>query len=84
MDIQAILGILHAERERLNQAIGALEAIAGSASKRRGRPPKWLAAIEDKKSGPKPGRKRVLSEEARKRIAEAQKKRWAAAKQAKQ
>lgn len=83
MDIRAILAALQAERERLNQAIGALEAIAGGSAKRRGRPPKWMTALKDQASAPTPRKKRVLSDEARKRIAEAQKKRWAAAKQSK-
>lgn len=49
------------------------------AAKRRGRPPKAeAAAVGDKKT--KARKKRVMSEEGRQRIIEAQRKRWAARK----
>jgi hypothetical protein len=44
MDINKILAQLHAEREELTRAILALEGLGG---KRRGRPPKWMKAMEE-------------------------------------
>ena len=79
MDFDALLAQLRTEREMLEEAIIALERLARGSGKRRGRPPKWLsehmvgAAPESET-----GKKRVVSEEARKRMAEAQRKRWAA------
>jgi hypothetical protein len=64
MDTATIIAELEAERDRLNQAIVALQ----SGHRRPGRP----AAF-----GRADGRKRHLSAAARKRIGEAMKKRWA-------
>ena len=75
MDIQSLLSELKAGRNRIDQAISALEGRSSSASPRRGRPPKA------KQSGPASGNKRrSMSAAARKRISEAMKKRWAARK----
>lgn len=82
MDTAQILTDLRAERDRIDQAIAALEALNGTASS--------LAA---KRSGVKfakvatPGArrtaaKRVISPESRRRMAEAQQKRWAKKKRA--
>jgi hypothetical protein len=76
MDVKQILTEIDAEISRLQQARAALVAIGGSgvvALKRRGRPKgsKNLAAPAPAK------RKRNLSPEGRKRIADAMKKRWA-------
>ena len=74
MDIKNVLTELEAERDRVNQAIAALENLQGvSSAPRRGRPPK------NQQSGgvismPK---KRTMSPAARKRISEMMKKRWA-------
>jgi hypothetical protein len=57
-NILAILTQLRSERERLNQAIAALEGISSNGGSSR-------------------PSKRVLSAKARRRIAAAQKKRWA-------
>ena len=72
MDIQRMLAELTAERNHLDQAISALEGIdsAGSGAARRGRPPGRPAA------GKARGRRR-MSAEARRRISEAAKARWA-------
>jgi hypothetical protein len=56
-NIQGILSQLRSERDRLNQAIAALQGISGNGNSR--------------------SSKRVLSPDARRRIAAAQKKRWA-------
>jgi hypothetical protein len=66
MDIERILSELKSGRDRLNQAIAALEGNAG----RRGRPT----------SNATSGRRRHLSAAARKRISEAMKARWASGK----
>ena len=79
MDFDALLAQLRTEREMLEEAILALERLARGSGKRRGRPPKWLsehrAVVAPSEA---PAKKRVLSEESRKRMAEAQRKRWAA------
>ncbi len=72
MDTQSILSELEAERERLDQAIAALQ---GSA-KRVGRP-KGLLVTTNGRRGP-----RRLSAAARRKIAMAAKRRWAKAKAA--
>ena len=79
MNLTQIVEQLKAERNRLDAAIEALEGVGGSSSalgRRRGRPPgsKNVAA-----GNPTSGR-RPMSAAARKRIAEAMRKRWAAAK----
>jgi hypothetical protein len=63
LDIQFIISEMEAERDRVNQAIGALQ---GRGSK------------QTKTSTGRPdGRRRRLSAAARKRIGDAMKKRWA-------
>jgi len=64
------------ERDRLNKAIEAL----GSPVKRRGRPPKNIVApaLENRESP----MKRTFSAATRRKMARAQKKRWAALKAA--
>jgi hypothetical protein len=79
MNVTEIVLQLKDERSRLDAAIQALEGLGGSTSspiKRRGRPPG--ATYKPTAGGPK--RKRGMSAAARKRIAEAMRKRWAAAK----
>ena len=63
MDIQNLVSELKAQRNRLDQAISALEGLTSSAP-RRGRPPKG-------------GKRRTMSAAARKRISAAMKQRWA-------
>jgi hypothetical protein len=69
MDINQILSDLTAERNKLDQAINALEVV--SAPRRRGRPPK------SQSSQSATGR-RTMSPAARKRIGAAKKAWWAA------
>lgn len=75
MDVSRILSDIDAEIARLQQARSALTAIAGSGTvaPRRGRP----KGSVNKKTTTTTGRKRNLSPEGRKRIAEAMKRRWA-------
>lgn len=74
MDVSRILSEIDAEIARLQQARSALTAIAGSGTvaPRRGRP---KGSINKKTAAPR--RKRNLTPEGRKRIAEAMKRRWA-------
>ena len=67
---------LHSERTAILEAIDTLERFARTHGKRRGRPPAWMSVTVERK-------KPVFNDEARKRMAEAQKKRWAAYRQAK-
>jgi hypothetical protein len=82
MDILKMIGELHAEREAIDEALVTLERLARGRGTRRGRPPAWMALVHASKSSrsdsPAEKRTRTLSSETRKRMAEAQKKRWAA------
>lgn len=79
-----ILALLIAERDRLNRA---LEALGNPTAKRRGRPrlhpspdgmPRWVSSTSIP-TGPEPVKaKRTVSAAARKRMAAAQRNRWAA------
>ena len=42
MDLHKMIVELESERDRLNQAIFALERLSEGKVKKRGRPPKWL------------------------------------------
>jgi hypothetical protein len=70
MDINNILGDLKRERERLDQAISALEGLGATAPRRRGRP-----AGSGKSAAGRP--RRHMSAASRKRISEMMKQRWA-------
>ncbi len=74
MDVSKILSEIDAEIKRLQEARSALVTISGTTvtvTRRRGRP-------KGSTNAPKPvKRARKLSPEGRKRIAEAQKRRWA-------
>jgi hypothetical protein len=72
MNVAQIVAQLRQEHESLSEAIAVLERIAGSRQRRRGRPPAWLSA------NPGAGRKRTVSAATRKKMAQAQRKRWAA------
>ena len=79
MDILKMITELRSERAAIEQALLVLERLAGSHGKRRGRPPAWLSAAKSGAAGSDSGAKRTVSPEARKRMAAAQKKRWAQA-----
>lgn len=80
MDVLRILAELHAERERIDQAIAVLEALNGTIVSRQS------ARKTNKKTSPMTRsttkKKRVISPEGRLRMAEAQQKRWAKKKKA--
>jgi len=77
MNITSMLAELRTEIQHLNEAILALQRLASGGGKRRGRPPKWLASSA-KRDGPRT--RKPFSAETRKRMADAQRKRWAARK----
>ncbi|MGI4755317.1 MAG: hypothetical protein ACRYGF_00535 [Janthinobacterium lividum] len=78
MNNNAILAALDVEINKLQQARAMLSSAATAPAKKNVGHPKGS------KQAPAKAAKRVLSEEARSRIAAAQKKRWAAAKKAAQ
>jgi hypothetical protein len=84
MDTTKILTDLRAQRDRLNQAIAALESLNASASAPQASKSAAKTAIAAtlKSARSAPAGKRVISEEARQRMAEAQRKRWAKKKRA--
>ncbi len=79
MNVNQMIAELKAERDSLTAAMSVLENIARSRGKRRGRPPAWLAGLKAKTAA-EPGPKRVMSASTKKKMAIAQRRRWAAAK----
>jgi peptidoglycan hydrolase CwlO-like protein len=75
--LEAALQGLEAQRTKLDEQIAHVRSLMG---RRAGRPPKGEPAVSEptKHASASSRKKRVLSPEARKRIAAAQKKRWAA------
>ena len=83
MDILKMLADLRAEQQRIAEAIIVVERLAmGSGAKRRGRPPKWMSAANASNAvvGDEPRARRSFSAATRKKMAAAQKRRWAARK----
>jgi hypothetical protein len=72
--LEAALHGLEAQRHRLDEQIAQVRAMMG---RRVGRPPKGGSSDALPAFDAAPRKKRILSPEARKRIAAAQKKRWA-------
>jgi len=73
--LEAALQGLEAQKQKLDEQIAEVRSLMGN---RAGRPPKRDGSGESSGSGTTTRKRRVLSPEARKRIAAAQKKRWAA------
>ena len=74
--LEAAIQGLEAQRQKLEEQIAQVRSMMGH---RRGRAPRAHSAERSSNAGESGSRKkRVLSAEARKRIAAAQKKRWAA------
>jgi hypothetical protein len=80
MNTSKIIAALDEELARLRQVRELLTGEAGEAPRRRGPRAGARAAGRTPAAGKPARKKRVLSEEARQRIADAQKRRWAAAK----
>jgi len=81
MDIAQMLSDLRSERAQIEEAILALQRLASGQGRRRGRPPKWMAASPAGDGQEEPMRKRRdFSAATRAKMAAAQRKRWAARK----
>ena len=81
MDTVKMLAELRQERAQLEEAILVLERLAGGQGRRRGRPPAWMSAQRLGPTVVAPDRKRKpFSAATRKKMAESQRKRWAAKK----
>ena len=80
MDVTKLIAELRAEQEQIDQAILALGRLAvSSGTKRRGRPPKWMGEANTQAAAvPAQKTRRPFSAATRKKMAEAQRKRWAA------
>ena len=74
MNVNQMIVALREEHAVIEDAIAVLERLASSGRRRRGRPPAWLAAGKPK---------RVFSPETKQRMAQAQRRRWAAFRKAK-
>jgi hypothetical protein len=79
MDLTKIIADLRAERASIEEALLVLERLGGP---RRGRKPAWMAREGETTDGAngltEAPRKRRFSAETRRKMAEAQKRRWAA------
>lgn len=84
MGVSEILATIDREIATLHQARALLSGVAAPAAKKKpGRPKKVVVEVKAAKPAKKAKKKRNLSPEGRKRIADAAKKRWAALKAAK-
>ena len=73
--LEAALHGLELQKEKLDQQIAEVRSLLGAGTGRRGRPRAESSASAS--AAPAKKKRRTLSAEARKRIAAAQKKRWA-------
>jgi len=78
MDVLKMISELRAERAAIEEALVVLERIARNRGGRRGRPPAWMSMIRGGVTSSPSKATRAFSAETRKKMAEAQKKRWAA------
>jgi hypothetical protein len=86
MNIIQMLSDLRAELQHIEEAIVVVQRLATGQGRRRGRPPKWMKESSGtlKPSSapisPIKGKRKPFSASTRKKMAEAQRKRWAARK----
>jgi hypothetical protein len=78
MDILKMISELRAERAAIEEALVVLERLASTRGGRRGRPPAWMSMVRKAVADSGDQKSRVFSADTRKRMADAQKKRWAA------
>lgn len=72
---------LRAERDQIEEAIIVLQRLAAGQGRRRGRPPLWMREqAQDSDIGDGRPKSRVFSIATRKKMAAAQRRRWAARK----
>jgi hypothetical protein len=83
MNVTQIITQLREERAALDEAIAVLERIARSGPRGRGRPPNWMSGTSSDEVGAA-GPKRVFSAATKKKMAEAQRRRWEAYRKAKE
>ncbi len=77
MDVLRMLSELRAERDQLEEAIITIQRLAAGQGKRRGRPPAWMKSETDVAT---PRKRKAFTAATRKKMAAAQKARWAAKK----
>jgi hypothetical protein len=80
MNVTNMLAELRSEQQQIDEAILALQRLATGQGKRRGRPPKWMTVAASAPSPDGARRKRAFSLATRRKMAAAQRKRWAARK----
>jgi hypothetical protein len=80
MNLDQMISTLKTERDALDAAIVVLERLATTQQRRRGRPPAWMQVRREEAGAPQRESKRArkMSEETKKKMADAQRKRWAA------
>ena len=83
MNVTLIISQLREERTALDEAIAVLERIARTGPRGRGRPPSWMSGAPSGDGGDA-GPKRVFSAATKKKMAEAQRRRWEAYRKAKE
>jgi hypothetical protein len=76
MDLIKMIAELREQKRALEETMIMLERLARSQGKRRGRPPLFLSQASQ--AGPVRRKRRPFSAETRKKMAAAQRKRWAA------
>jgi hypothetical protein len=78
MNVQEIIAELRTETERLNQAIAALEGVSSGQGTTKSRASiKTVTAVKMRQSSTGKKTRGGMTEEGRKRLSEAMKKRWA-------
>ena len=82
MDILNMLEELRSERQHIEEAILVMQRLVAGSGRRRGRPPAWMSKMTLEDSTDSQPKKRSVSAAGRKRMAAAQKKRWAVKKAA--
>lgn len=75
--LKAVLEGLQAQKNNIDENIARVQSLVGIVSKRRGRPPKQEQTLGGGGGFPGPFRRRKFSLATRKKMAEAQRKRWA-------
>jgi hypothetical protein len=79
-----MLSELRSELQHIEEAILVVQRLAAGGAKRRGRPPKWMSATAESSIATTPIRRtrKPFSAATRKKMAEAQRMRWAKIKKA--
>ena len=78
-----MLSELRSQKEQLEEAILVLQRLAAGGAKRRGRPPKWMSEKSGNSTSSQGRKRKPFSAATRKKMAEAQRLRWAKLKQQK-